>query len=84
MKSMGDGNVLKRSSVTAMECVRYALLLPASVIITGCDSLDRLDQALDAARTFKPMTREEMFALLTRTKQAANLSAAQNVFAMGR
>jgi aryl-alcohol dehydrogenase-like predicted oxidoreductase len=49
MKPMGDGNVLKSGSVTAMECLHYALSLPASVIITGCDSLDRLDQALEAA-----------------------------------
>ena len=40
--------------------LHYALSLPASVIITGCDSLDRLDQALEAVRTFKPMTREQM------------------------
>jgi hypothetical protein len=49
MKPMGDGNVLRRGTVTAMECWHYALSLPASVIITGCDSLDRLDQALEAA-----------------------------------
>ncbi len=71
MKPMGDGNVLKSGTVTAMECLHYALSLPASVIITGCDSLDRLDQALEAVRTFKPMTREQMDALLAKTKQAA-------------
>src|SRR5262249_4214453 len=57
MKPMGDGNLLKSGKVTAIECLHYALSLPTSVVITGCESLERLDQAIEAARTFQQMTR---------------------------
>jgi hypothetical protein len=52
MKSMGDGNVLKNGTVTPIECLHYALNLPVSVVITGCESMERVDQAVEAARTF--------------------------------
>jgi aryl-alcohol dehydrogenase-like predicted oxidoreductase len=70
MKPMGDGNVLKSGKVTATECLHYAMSLPTSVVITGCESMDRLDQAIEAARTFQPMSRAEMAALLAKTKEA--------------
>jgi predicted aldo/keto reductase-like oxidoreductase len=71
MKSMGDGNVLKSGTVTPIECLHYALSLPTSVVINGCESMERLDQAFEAARTFKPMGQPEMAKLLEKTKQAA-------------
>jgi ABC-type branched-subunit amino acid transport system substrate-binding protein len=57
--------------VTATECLHYALNLPTSVVITGCDSMEILDQALEAARTFRPMGNAEVQALLARTAKAA-------------
>lgn len=71
MKSMGDGNILKSKTVSAIECLHYALNLPTSVVITGIDSLEILDQAIEAADTFTPMTSEEVIALLARTLEAA-------------
>jgi aryl-alcohol dehydrogenase-like predicted oxidoreductase len=71
MKPMGDGNLLKSGKVTAVECLHYALSLPTSVVITGCESMDRLDQAIKAARTFRPMTPDQTMALLAKTKIAA-------------
>ena len=71
MKPMGDGNVLKSGKVTSIECLHYALNLPTSVVITGCESMERLDQAMEAARTFKPMSRPELDALLAKTRDAA-------------
>jgi len=71
MKSMGDGFVLKSKAVTPTECLHYAMNLPTSVVITGCDSLQILEQALDAARTFKPLTEEELTALLAKTAPLA-------------
>ncbi|RKG77556.1 aldo/keto reductase [Corallococcus terminator] len=71
MKCMGDPFILDSKTVTAPECLRYNLSLPASVVITGIDSQDRLDQALTAARGFKPLTEKEVQALLARTKDAA-------------
>ena len=71
MKSMGNGIILKSGTVTAVECLHYALSLPTSVVITGCDSMEVLDQALDAVRTFRPLTVPQREALLSKTRAAA-------------
>ena len=71
MKSMGSGVLLKSKVVTPIECLHYALNLPTSVVITGIDSEEILDQAFEAARTFRPLTPKEVKALLARTAEAA-------------
>ena len=71
MKSMGDGLILKSGVATPVECLRYALSLPTSVVITGIDSLKILQQALDLMRDFQPMTQKEVTDLLTRTAPVA-------------
>jgi aryl-alcohol dehydrogenase-like predicted oxidoreductase len=71
MKPMGDPFVLVSGTVTAIECLHYAMNLPTSVVITGCDSLPVLEQALRAARTFRRLSEAEMAALLARTAPAA-------------
>jgi predicted aldo/keto reductase-like oxidoreductase len=71
MKSMGDGLLLKSGTVTPVECLHYALSLPTSVVITGCESMERLDQAVEVARTFRPLIPAEVAAILGKTKQAA-------------
>ncbi|HEY2064621.1 MAG TPA: aldo/keto reductase, partial [Gemmatimonadaceae bacterium] len=72
MKSMGNGIILKSKTVTPTECLHYAMNLPTSVVITGCDSMEILDQAIEAARTFRPMSDAQVEALLAKTKQAAS------------
>ena len=71
MKSMGSGAILKANVVTAVQCLHYALTLPTSVVITGIDSMKILEQALEAAATFKPMTRTEIANLLKKTRKSA-------------
>ncbi|RKI51267.1 aldo/keto reductase [Corallococcus sp. AB049A] len=71
MKSMGDPFILDSKTVTAPECLRYNLSLPVSVVITGIDSQERLQQALTAARGFKPLREKDVQALLAKTKDAA-------------
>ena len=71
MKSMGDGNIMKSETVTPIECLHFAMNLPTSVVITGCDSLPILEQALKAARSFRPLSKDEVAALLAKTDQAA-------------
>jgi predicted aldo/keto reductase-like oxidoreductase len=71
MKPLAFGNVLKAGVATPIECLHYALNLPTSVVINGCDSMERLDQAFEAARLFKPLTNERLAALVAKTKQAA-------------
>jgi predicted aldo/keto reductase-like oxidoreductase len=70
MKPMGDPFVLVSGTVTAVECLHYAMNLPTSVVITGCDSLPVLEQALHAAKTFRPLSKAAVAALLKRTAQA--------------
>jgi predicted aldo/keto reductase-like oxidoreductase len=72
MKSMGNGIILRSRAVTPIECLHYALNLPTSVVITGIDSLEILDQAFEAARTFRPMADAQLQALLARTANAAS------------
>ena len=72
MKCMANGIILRSRTVTPAECLRYALHLPTSVVITGIDSMQILEQALDAARSFAPMTPSEVTALLARTAKAAS------------
>jgi len=71
MKSMGSGVILKSGAVQPVECLHYAMNLPTSVVITGVDSMAILDQAIHAATTFRPLSQEEVDALLARTKDAA-------------
>jgi predicted aldo/keto reductase-like oxidoreductase len=71
MKSMGDHIILDSKTVTPVECLHYAMNLPTSVVITGCDSMQILNQALDAARSFRPLNSNELVALLAKTAQAA-------------
>ena len=73
MKAMGggDGIILKSRTATPIECLHYALNLPTSVVITGIDKPDVLDQAVAAARTFRPLAEPEVAALLARTAAAA-------------
>jgi len=71
MKSMANGIILKSGTVTPVECLHYALSLPTSVVITGCDSMELLDQALDALSTFRPLSVPQREALLAKTRAAA-------------
>ena len=71
MKPMANGIILKSNTVTPIECLHYALNLPTSVVITGINSMEILDQAFEAVKTFKPMGEFEMHALLAKTKKAA-------------
>jgi predicted aldo/keto reductase-like oxidoreductase len=70
MKPMAFGAALK-AGAAPIECLHYALNLPTSVVINGCDSMERLDQALEAVRTFKPMSASQVEAIVAKTKQAA-------------
>jgi predicted aldo/keto reductase-like oxidoreductase len=71
MKPMGDSIILRSKTASAVECLHYAMNLPTSVVITGCDSMQILQQALDAARSFKPMSKDEVAQLLAKTSAAA-------------
>jgi aryl-alcohol dehydrogenase-like predicted oxidoreductase len=71
MKTFGDDFILRSKTVQPIEALHYSMTLPTSVVITGIDNLQVLDQAIEAARTFRPMTKEAIAALLGRTREAA-------------
>ena len=71
MKTMGDSVILKSKTVSAMECLYYSLNQPASVVITGIDKEEILEQALTAARSYQSVSKEELNAILAKTKEAA-------------
>jgi len=71
MKSMANGILLKSNTVTPIECLHYALNLPTSVVITGIDSVEILEQAFAAVESFHPLSNDERDALLAKTHGAA-------------
>lgn len=71
MKTLANGAILKSNAVTAIECLQYAMNLPVSVVITGCESMKDLEQALTAARTFRTLSEQQVQSVLDRTAQPA-------------
>jgi aryl-alcohol dehydrogenase-like predicted oxidoreductase len=71
MKPMGSGIILRSNTVTALECLRYALSLPTSVVITGMTSMENVEQAFTAAKTYSALTKAEIDGILSRTAEAA-------------
>ena len=71
MKSLANGMILRSNTVSATECLHYALNLPTSVVVAGCDSMAILDQAIEAAATFQPLDEPRVRALLDKTAAAA-------------
>jgi uncharacterized protein len=72
MKTFGDPYILKSNTVQPIEALHYGLTQPVSVIITGIDSQQVLNQAFEAARTFKPLNEAQVKAILDRTAVAAS------------
>lgn len=71
MKSLGDGTILKSGLVSVEECLRYALSLPTSVVISGMDKRELLEQNVRIAQNFKPLTPAERDDILKRTAKIA-------------
>ena len=75
MKTFGDHFILDRvladKLATPIEMLHYSMTMPVSVVITGIDRMEILDQALEAARTFQPLAPEAVASLLARTQGAA-------------
>jgi aryl-alcohol dehydrogenase-like predicted oxidoreductase len=72
MKTFGDNYILRSKTVEPIEALHYGLTQPVSVVITGIDSTAVLDQAIQATKTFKPLTQTEIASLLDRTREAAS------------
>jgi uncharacterized protein len=69
MKSLGgSGEMVTNGAITAQEGLRYAMSLPIGTTISGMDSLGVLEQNLEVARGFQPMSAAEMQTLRDRVK----------------
>ena len=73
MKTFGgaDGVILKSKTIEPLDCLHYSLNLPTSVVITGIDKQEILDQAFEAVRTFRLMSEDEVAALIAKTQKVA-------------
>jgi aryl-alcohol dehydrogenase-like predicted oxidoreductase len=77
MKPMAEGRIVYEGIASAEECLRYAMSLPVSVVVTGCDSVERVEQALRVAAGFRPLAEEEVSRLLARTEERARGGASE-------
>ena len=71
MKPLSNGAILKTGTITAPEALHYAMSVPVTVTITGCQSMANLEQALGVAKNFKPLTTAQKEALLAKTAPVA-------------
>lgn len=76
MKPLGGGSqqgaIPSTDAVTAVECLHYVMNLPVSTVCTGIISMETLEQAVEAVRTFRPLAQEEVASLLARTRTLAD------------
>lgn len=75
MKPLADGRILETGLVDAPTCLRYALSVATDVVVTGCESMERLQQAIDVAASFVRMDAHEVRDLVERTASAAKYGA---------
>lgn len=71
MKSMGGGEILKSNTATATECLHFALSMPTSTVVSGMESMEVLKKNLAAVKSFKPLTGEQIAAILAKTETAS-------------
>jgi predicted aldo/keto reductase-like oxidoreductase len=72
MKPLSNAAILKTNTVTAPEALQYAMSVPVTVTITGCESMANLQQALGVARNFKPLDVAQKIAILRKTAPFAD------------
>jgi len=67
----GNGDPVKKGSITAEQALRYAMSLPVTVTITGMETMDRVEQNLKIAQGFQPLSEAEMRSIRDQCKQPA-------------
>ena len=67
----GHGEPVQRGVLTAREALRYAMSLPVATTISGAEEMSILEQNLEIAQNFTPMTAAEMQALRDRVQHYA-------------
>ncbi len=72
MKALANGIIPDELGISAEMCRRFSLSLPISTLACGIRSRENLRQDLAMARSFKPVTQEEVDDLLGETADAGS------------
>jgi len=67
MKSNAIGEITRHNIASIPECLRFAWSQDVDVVVSGMDKPDFLEENVAAAKTFRPMSRQEQRVLLSRT-----------------
>lgn len=68
MKSLGNGH-FPLKTVTAEEYLRWSLSQPVSVLVTGCESVELVEQAIRVGSDFEPLGKAELVDIESRTRE---------------
>jgi hypothetical protein len=64
----------RTGTLSMPEAMRYVLSLPVSTVIVGCDSIGQLEENVAIARSFTPLSRDQMAALEKKAEPVAKQS----------
>ncbi|RSL16230.1 secreted protein [Edaphobacter aggregans] len=76
-KRSWEGVATRPGTLTIREATRYVLSLPVSTVIIGCDDIAQLEENVQIAREFNPLSQAQMAAL---TQKTAPIEAQANFF----
>jgi predicted aldo/keto reductase-like oxidoreductase len=68
MKSLAMGEIAKQKIFKVEDALRYVWSLPVSVLISGCDSPEVLDQNVASSKMFQPISADEKADILNQTE----------------
>jgi len=71
MKTFGDTFIIDSHVADPIDMLHYSMSQPVAVVITGCDRMPILEQALQAVRSYQPMSAERQKALLSQSAALA-------------
>ncbi len=77
MKTFGDDYIYKTGAVDPVTMLHYGMNLPTSVVVTGIDKPEILEQAVTAATTFTPLSEARVAEILAKTKSLAQNGASE-------
>jgi hypothetical protein len=73
MKSLcGGGEPVKKGAIAVQDALRYAMSLPVTTTVSGIDSMRVLQQNVQIASRFKPLSQAQMDKLRRRVVEAAS------------
>lgn len=71
MKSAASGAIVNNNIATIEECLRFAMSMPTSTVVSGMSTMAHMEQNIAIAKNFKPMSEAELTKLLEKTYDAA-------------